>query len=97
MAEAGFHHAGCLRKHFQKDIVSVSACIPALSCRHPTVNGYFFMAGMDLTASTYLLNLTAFTGTAQGKLHSQFGWNQPYEGTTFGWRIGLQVARLSNI
>lgn len=45
VAEARFHHAGCLRKHFQKDIVSVSACIPALSCCHPTVNGYLSWQG----------------------------------------------------
>lgn len=41
----GFHHAGCLRKHFQRDIVSVSACIPALRCCHPTVNGYLSWQG----------------------------------------------------
>lgn len=45
VAEAGFHHAGCLRKHFQKDIVSASACIPALSCCHSTVNGYLSWQG----------------------------------------------------
>ncbi len=45
VAAAGFHHAGCLRKHFQKDIVSVSACVPALSCCHPTVNGYLSWQG----------------------------------------------------
>lgn len=48
----------------------------------------FIMAGMELTASTYLSNSTAFTG-AQDKLQPQFRWNKPYEGTTFGWQIGL--------
>lgn len=49
----------------------------------------FIMAGMGLTASTYRLNSTAFAGTAQGKLCPRFRWNQPYEGTTIGWQIGL--------
>lgn len=44
-AEARFHHADCLRKHFQEDTASVSACIPALSCCHSTVNGYLSWQG----------------------------------------------------
>lgn len=43
----------------------------------------FSQAGMDLTSSTSLLTLTAFSDTAQGKLHSRLRWNQHYEGETF--------------
>lgn len=39
-AEARF-----LRKHFQEDTASVSACIPALSCCRSTVNGYLSWQG----------------------------------------------------
>lgn len=91
VAEAGFHHTGCLRKHFQEDIVSVSACIPAPSCCHPTVNGYLSWQRWIWQPLPTVLNSAAFTGAAAGKLSPRFRWNQPLWGHNFwaaDWPIG---------
>lgn len=86
VAEAGFHHCRLSEKTLPERHCE---CLSVYTCRIllPFHSKWLFIkAGMDLTASSYLSNSTAFTGTAQGKLRPQFRWNQPYEGTTLAYR-----------